>query len=626
MDTPRSESPSYPQPAIPAPQLDDHRFQPHSLPRNNTISGPHIDPEGGLLTLGRIHTNGSDRVNASESGLADERPPLGTPICIDHATRPPLAHRGSITRTIDNDRISIRFSRASSRSPSPPNSVDAFADPEVRRFRDRSGTFSSQHPGDVGLDLRKIGSRRPTFSETDNQAPRVNNETGSAQAQEDVCFPPPEDAKVRGGIDFEEMDEFVALQNKNRSGVRQRKMSVAGSFRGRYYREPKIVDSETRLGPVSSPDECAIDDSDESILNEKGAGPRLPRHSHPDRFSFFSSEMDTTIHAPEIGDLLIEDETFYELFRGGQGVWWLDCLNPTPEELAMLMKAFSIHPLTAEDIRVQETREKVELFKSYYFVCFRSFVQDKKSEDYMEPINVYIIVFREGVLSFHFEPSNHSANVRRRIRQLRDYVALSSDWICYALIDDIVDSFAPLINDVEHDSDAIEDAVFVARSDDYTALLKRIGDCRKKTMGGMRLLGGKADVIKGFAKRCNEQYSITPRGEIGLYLGDIQDHIVTMMSNLAHFEKMLSRSHANYLAQLSVDSIQANNRANEVLGKITTIATILVPLNLICGLFGMNVPVPGQESETLYWFFGILGSICVFVVVSFYVAKRWKLV
>lgn len=99
-----------------------------------------------------------------------------------------------------------------------------------------------------------------------------------------------------------------------------------------------------------------------------------------------------------------------------------------------------------------------------------------------------------------------------------------------------------------------------------------------------------------------------------------------MMSNLAHFEKMLSRSHANYLAQLSVDSIQANNRANEVLGKITTIATILVPLNLICGLFGMNVPVPGQESETLYWFFGILGSICVFVVVSFYVAKRWKLV
>ena len=142
----------------------------------------------------------------------------------------------------------------------------------------------------------------------------------------------------------------------------------------------------------------------------------------------------------------------------------------------------------------------------------------------------------------------------------------------------------------------------------------------------MRLLGGKADVIKGFAKRCNEMYSVTPRGEIGLYLGDIQDHIVTMMSNLGHFEKMLSRSHANYLAQLSVDSMEASSRANEVLGKITTVATILVPLNLICGLFGMNVPVPGMNSDSLGWFFGIIGSIFMFCVVSFWVAKRWRLI
>ena len=142
----------------------------------------------------------------------------------------------------------------------------------------------------------------------------------------------------------------------------------------------------------------------------------------------------------------------------------------------------------------------------------------------------------------------------------------------------------------------------------------------------MRLLGGKADVIKGFAKRCNEQYSITPRGEIGLYLGDIQDHVVTMMSNLGHFEKMLSRSHSNHLAQLSVDSIEQGNRANKVLSKITIIATIIVPLNLICGLFGMNVPVPGRETEGLQWFFGILGLICAITVFSLITAKRFRFI
>ena len=96
-----------------------------------------------------------------------------------------------------------------------------------------------------------------------------------------------------------------------------------------------------------------------------------------------------------------------------------------------------------------------------------------------------------------------------------------------------------------------------------------------------------------------------------------------MMSNLGHFEKMLSRSHSNYLAQLSVDQIQQGTRANEVLGKITLIATVLVPLNLICGLFGMNVPVPGGVNEgPLTWFFGILGVIALVVVVSLLAAKR----
>lgn len=67
-------------------------------------------------------------------------------------------------------------------------------------------------------------------------------------------------------------------------------------------------------------------------------------------------------------------------------------------------------------------------------------------------------------------------------------------------------------------------------------------------------MGNKADVIKGFSKRCNEHWDVAPRSEIGLYLGDIQDHIVTMVANLVHVEKILSRGHSNYLAQISIKS------------------------------------------------------------------------
>lgn len=246
---------------------------------------------------------------------------------------------------------------------------------------------------------------------------------------------------------------------------------------------------------------------------------------------------------------------------GARPTFWLDVLSPTDTEMRVLSKTFGIHPLTAEDIMMQEAREKVELFRNYYFVNYRTFEQDTRSENYLEPVNMYIVVFREGVLSFHFSLTPHPANVRRRIRQLKDYRIIISDWISYALIDDITDVFAPLIQNIEDEVDDIDDQILKLHSsnkeepvkatefnekrsvnseptasDSGADMLRRVGEGRKKVMTFYRLIGNKADVIKGFAKRCNEHWQIAPRSEIGLYLGDIQDHVMTMTSNLSHYE------------------------------------------------------------------------------------------
>jgi hypothetical protein len=65
----------------------------------------------------------------------------------------------------------------------------------------------------------------------------------------------------------------------------------------------------------------------------------------------------------------------------------------------MPRQVFGIHPLTTEDILMEETREKIELFRNYYLVCFRGFDQDPYSPTHLEPLNMYILVFREGTLS-----------------------------------------------------------------------------------------------------------------------------------------------------------------------------------------------------------------------------------
>lgn len=345
---------------------------------------------------------------------------------------------------------------------------------------------------------------------------------------------------------------------------------------------------------------------------------------------------------------------------GPRPSFWLDVLSPTEAEMRVISKAFGIHPLTSEDIMMQEAREKVELFRNYYFVNYRTFEQDTNSEDYLQPVNMYVVVFREGVISFHFSMTPHPANVRRRIRQLTDYLILSSDWISYAIIDDITDVYAPLIQRIEEEVDDIDDAILCLHSPEEVAeakskaksrskigsrdnsgdyeklsevdgfksadsgadMLRRVGECRKKVMSLYRLLGNKADVIKGFAKRCNEQWDVAPRSEIGLYLGDIQDHIVTMTANLSHYENLLSRAHSNYLAQINIRMNERQEKTSDILGKLTVLGTIVLPMNIVTGMWGMNVLVPGQDSDTLWWFGCITAGLLMFGFGSFFIAKR----
>lgn len=653
-DTPRSDK-SQTRFSTPVSELDDHRRQPASMPRADvgspvrsrrpTFASAHGQERPQLL----LQVNEALEANITrrdfEHAVVDDDAYLSPDA---YGRRPSLAHspharRDTFRRPRDPavERLSrSRASSTSSRSVSPPNSVDAFAGP---RRRDRANTLQSQPGSVVDLGLQRTISRgtarRPTISD-ERPDDLHNTEIASApsSAEEDVCFPVSEDPGKTTRFDYEELEEFVAeAQAKTPIGQPLRHKSSVAS---RLSAKPKIFSdlrpkSSNSANPNIDADRTTLKDVDPAIqekLAEEGLAhmfadikivePKL------NRWTFFSSELDDTIHAAELGGLLMPGERFRDLFETPPdgGVWWMDMVNPTEEEVFAICKAFGVHPLTREDICIQEPREKVELFHQYYFVSFRSFSQaDKESEDYLEPLNFYAVVFKEGLLTFTFSESPHTLNVRKRISRLRDYINLNADWICYALIDDIVDSFAPVIRGIEDEAECIEDSVFTARIEDSRAILRSVGDCRKRVMQLLRLLGGKADVIKGFAKRCNESYSVAPRGDVGLYLSDIQDHVVTMMSNLAHFEKMLSRAHSNYLAQISVDQVIQGNSSNETLQKVTVIATILVPLNLICGLFGMNVRVPGQDGS-IGWFFGILGVILLFVATCLGVAKKLKFI
>ncbi|KAL0937225.1 CorA-like Mg2+ transporter [Colletotrichum truncatum] len=421
-------------------------------------------------------------------------------------------------------------------------------------------------------------------------------------------------------IDFARLEALIVSERAERCAQSQADLNL----------QPSLVQVEisNRVSASPTPRTKSIEGAGTEKVREFAGQASKGNATASPRCMFYSLTGEATINAHSFGDLILDNEEVRTLFTssGGEGNnrWWLDIANPTDEQTRAICEAFGVHPLTTEDILTQETREKVAIFPSYYFVDFQSFYtirNDNGGDDY-EPFGVYMVVFPEGIISFCYRSHVHSQRVRNRIAILKDQESLNSDWICYALIDNIVDSFAPEIHDIELISEGIEEAVITSRPDDRHTFLRHLGAARKKSLSHMRLLRGKADVLRGLAKRCTNVSSGTLRIDMAIYFGDIIDHVVTMESNLLHFEKMLSRAYSNYLAQLTVDGITEGTKTNNTLAKITFLGSVFVPLNLISSLFGMNVKVPWQGEDSLVPFYGIVGVLLVFPIVAFLITRR----
>jgi len=196
------------------------------------------------------------------------------------------------------------------------------------------------------------------------------------------------------------------------SGLADRTASVSNNTPGTDF--PKLAKTATNSTANLTKQNTNINENTNFLIGDSSVIQYPPQiiSNNPEhfRFAYFRDDMESTVHSPTISGLLQPGQSFRDLFIGEHykknvdydesdfdsegnlkfdednnyvAPFWLDVLNPTEEEMKVISKSFGIHPLTAEDIFLGEAREKVELFKDYYLVCFRSFdiVAERHSRD-----------------------------------------------------------------------------------------------------------------------------------------------------------------------------------------------------------------------------------------------------
>ncbi|KAJ7853879.1 hypothetical protein B0H13DRAFT_2082008 [Mycena leptocephala] len=294
-------------------------------------------------------------------------------------------------------------------------------------------------------------------------------------------------------------------------------------------------------------------------------------HDRPYRFSFYSNALSATIHARSLSELPADGQSFMDLFSGV-------LRHASRVRRGTGQRDRGPHRLRGTICTAHPRHSASDSESSTWWLDVQS-VRHPPAHDGGHPdggdaredraLPQLLLVFplvRPGPVqpdapraAQHLPLSAHAApqNVRRRIKQLKDYISVTSDWISYALIDDITDAFGPLIQGIEYEVDSIDELVLILKEAEQSDMLRRIGTCRKKVMGLLRLMGNKADVVKGLAKRCNEHWRVAPTSDI-----------------------------------ISIEMTDANNQINDVLSKLTALGTA----DWLCkGLWGMNVHVPGQD-------------------------------
>jgi len=278
-----------------------------------------------------------------------------------------------------------------------------------------------------------------------------------------------------------------------------------------------------------------------------------------------------------------------------------------------LAEKYQLHPLALEDVLHTVERPKLEDYQASEGLPGRLFIVAravKLRDDRLVSEQLSMFLGRSTLLTFQTARSDAFEVIRRRIKthasQLREN---DVSFLLYALLDMIVDSYFPMLERSDTQLEELEEELLDSPG---RSTLERVHMARRELLTLRRAAWPMRELISQLLRDKHECLSDASRH----YFRDIYDHCVQIIDLVENYREIAAALTETYMSVVS-------SRLNEIMKVLTVIGTVFLPLTFLAGVYGMNMPIPENQSWVSYPLFWLLCFVIAGGMIHWFRKQGW---
>jgi magnesium transporter len=294
----------------------------------------------------------------------------------------------------------------------------------------------------------------------------------------------------------------------------------------------------------------------------------------------------------------------HEACRRGDGFAWIGLYEPSTEEFNSVSGEFDLHELAVEDAIKAHQRPKIERYGESVFVVLKSarYVDETETVEFGE---IHAFVGPDFIITVRHGQASELHALRQRLESEPGLLRRGPMAVLYAIMDHVVDDYAPVVEGLQTDIEEIEAQVFGGNA----MVSRRIYSLSREVIEFRRAVQPLSSVLERMIE--GEEYDLDP--EIRKYLRDVQDHTLRTTEQIEAFRELLSNI-------LSVNFTLVGINQNDEVKKISAWAAILFAPTLISSIYGMNF----VYMPELWWPLGYPFALALMVLTSVLLHRIFK--